>query len=153
MKTIDIETAIAREFNYRNNLIVPCVSWGFDIHECDILICSKAGYLTEIEIKISKSDLLAEKKKAHKHNDNRIKSFYYAVPIEMKDYAIELIPENAGLLSARKSESGLVTIKTEKNCIPNKNAKPIEIYEQYKLARLGAIKIWTLKEKLKLKYK
>jgi len=40
MNSQDIEIAIANLFNPRKNLIIPRVSWGFAIHECDVLIVS-----------------------------------------------------------------------------------------------------------------
>ena len=48
---IKMEIAIARSWNYRRHLIVPNVSWGFGVHECDLLVISPSGYATEIEIK------------------------------------------------------------------------------------------------------
>jgi len=66
LKTSDIEFAVAKYFNFRKNLIVPNVSWGFNIHECDLLIVRKSGYAIEVEIKISKSDFKADFKKIHK---------------------------------------------------------------------------------------
>ena len=44
-------------FNYRANLIVPNISWGLGLHECDLLVLTSSGYATEIEIKVSKADL------------------------------------------------------------------------------------------------
>lgn len=46
-----IELGLAQYFNFRNNVIVPNVSWGLLNHEADLLILNKSGYLTEIEIK------------------------------------------------------------------------------------------------------
>lgn len=66
MKTIELEIAIMEYFGIRQNLIVPNVSWGMNgLHECDVLILSKAGYATEVEIKISKPDLLKDRDKKH----------------------------------------------------------------------------------------
>jgi len=60
--TPEMECALAGWFDYRQNLIVPCVYWGvgYYTHECDLLIVSRAGYVTEVEIKISRSDLRAD---------------------------------------------------------------------------------------------
>ena len=72
--THKIEVALANHFNYRLNLIVPNISWGaFIWHECDLFIVSKAGYCTEIEIKISKSDLKKDFEKKHNHESDKIK--------------------------------------------------------------------------------
>jgi len=70
-------------------------------HECDMLIVTKNRYLTEVEIKISLSDLKADFKKEHQHKDENIKNFYYAFPEEMKEKALELIPEECGILLSK----------------------------------------------------
>ena len=60
---------LANYWGIRNNIIVPNVSWGMLDYEADLLIMNKTGYVTEIEIKRSWSDFLADFKKdevAHK---------------------------------------------------------------------------------------
>ena len=60
--TLEMETLLMNHFNYLQNIIVPNVSNGIFhkehgwLHECDLLVLSKANYATEIEIKISKAD-------------------------------------------------------------------------------------------------
>ena len=57
--TIEIEEAVARKFGVRTNIIVPNVSWGLPgMHECDLFIIKMSGYGVEVEIKISKADIL-----------------------------------------------------------------------------------------------
>ena len=50
-------------FSCSKYLVVPRIRWAIDRidHECDLLAMSKTGYLHEIEIKVSRSDLLADK--------------------------------------------------------------------------------------------
>jgi len=67
--TIEIEERVAQYFGPRECIIVPNISWGINIHECDLLIIRKSGYGIEVEIKISKSDLIADAKKGHHHHD------------------------------------------------------------------------------------
>ncbi len=78
-----IELAIMNypDFNFRQNLIVFRATnfSGVVNHECDCLIMTKAGYLTEIEIKRSYSDFLNDFKKDHVHDDDRIKEFYFPI--------------------------------------------------------------------------
>ncbi len=67
--TPEMECALAAFFDSRANLIVPRVHWGMaDLHECDLLMVSKVGYVTEIEIKITRADL---KKDAEKEKRQR----------------------------------------------------------------------------------
>ena len=93
MKTLDMEIAVMKHFDIVQNLIVPNISWGISgLHECDILSLSKAGYATEIEIKISKADLMSDKKKEHGHRHRYIANLYFCVPSFLKQIALEEIP-------------------------------------------------------------
>ena len=116
-------------------------------HECDMLIVTKNHYLTEVEIKISLSDLKADFKKKHQHKDENIKNFYYAFPAEMKEKAIELIPEEAGILIAIKKHlnSGYEYRDIECYRKPkiNKEAKPINDIVLSKIYRLGYLRYWN----------
>jgi len=64
----------------RQNIVVPNCNWGFLNHEADLLVMSKAKYLTEIEIKRTWADFMADFKKRHTHFDKKLAHFYYAVP-------------------------------------------------------------------------
>jgi hypothetical protein len=151
--TIEMEEAIARKFGVRTNIIVPNVSWGLPyMHECDLFIIKMSGYAVEVEIKISKSDLLADFKKGHSHKDrlNRIKEFYYAFPESMLKTCEEMIPKDIGIITCRRSDWGkkLIYASFHRNPVPIKNARKLTIEEQFKVARLGTMRIWTLKNKI-----
>lgn len=160
MTTPEMEKLIYWYFEKSSLVIVPKVSgnnWWFDSetmiwknivnHECDILIVSKNQYLTEVEIKISLSDLKADFKKEHQHKDENIKNFYYAFPEEMKDKAIELIPEEVGILIAVKKHlnSGYEYRDIECYRKPkiNKEAKPINDIVLSRIYRLGYLRYWN----------
>lgn len=142
ISTEEIESVIANHFGVRTNLIVPNISWGFGIHECDLLIVSKAGYCTEVEIKISAADLKKDLSKGHKHKSNKIKYLYFAIPSYLANY-VEFIPVNAGIF--------VITSKHRVFCIAkpvqNSSCRAITLQEQYEVARLGALRIWGLKNK------
>ena len=116
-------------------------------HECDMLIVTKNHYLTEVEIKISLSDLKADFKKKHQHKDENIKNFYHAFPAEMKEKAIELIPEEAGILIAVKkhlhSGQEYRAIECYRKPKINKEAKPINDIVLSKIYRLGYLRYWN----------
>lgn len=114
-------------------------------HECDMLIVTKNRYLTEVEIKISLSDLKADFKKEHQHKDENIKNFYYAFPEEMKEKALELIPKDCGILIAVKKECGTPYRKIECYRKPkiNKEAKPINDIVLLRIYRLGYLRYWN----------
>lgn len=162
MNTPEMEKLIYWYFKENSLIIVPKVSgnnWWLDTeanpmiwknivnHECDMLIVSKNCYLTEVEIKISLSDLKADFKKKHQHKDENIKNFYYAFPEEMKEKAIELIPEEAGILIAIKKHlnSGYEYRDIECYRKPkiNKEAKPINDIVLSKIYRLGYLRYWN----------
>src|SRR6185295_5183274 len=95
--------------------VVSNVSWGLLPWEADIIACSKSGFLTEVEIKVSLSDWKADFQK-HKFKDQsftkRIKKFYYAAPIELAIRYPEIeMPPFAGVLGV--AEYGGVKILKE----------------------------------------
>ena len=152
MTSNEIEICLANHFGYRQNQIVPNVSYGLGLHEVDLLIVSKSGYCTEIEIKVSISDLKADFKKEHHHKSKKIKYFYYAIPEELKEKALPLIPEHAGLIVVKAHtlnvwEASYCSIV--KSPIVNKNARTLTSDELIKLGHLASMRIWTLKEHLK----
>lgn len=149
MKTIDLEVAMMSSLNMKQNIVVPNVSWGIwdagrPLHECDILVLTRNRYAMEIEIKISKADLLQDKNKLHGHNHNLIARFYFAVPEDLGDYALKNIPERSGLYVVYHQND----CKLVRKCQRNKYALQWTEKQQLKLAHLGCMRILTLKKKL-----
>jgi len=140
ISTEEIEFAIANHFGIRTNLVVPNVSWGLGVHECDLLICSKAGYCTEIEIKRSAADLKKDRDKHHSHKSKKIKYLYFAIPSYLCKY-IEYIPLNAGIFVITSTGRVFCLAKP----VQNKDCRALTVQEQYEMARLGALRIWNLK--------
>lgn len=149
MKTLQMEIALMKELNVRINIIVPNVSFGMclggkSLHECDLLSLSKSNYATEIEIKVSKSDLLKDKLKKHGHKHGHIKTLWFAVPEKLKEVALSEIPERAGLYIVKNN----MKVYVVKNPIINKKAKKWTEKERVQLLRLGAMRILTLKNNI-----
>ena len=144
----DVEIAVARLYGWRQCFIVPNVSWGLNfIHELDMLVISSSGYATEIEIKVSLSDLKADQKKKHTHYSQRIKYFYFAVPEGLQKKALELIPDRAGLIVVReKSKFRQPRTFIAKTAEVNKCAQKLTESDLIKLGKLAAMRIWSLKE-------
>jgi len=88
-------------FYIRSHYVVPNVSWGLGFnHELDLLSISKEGRIgTEIEIKVSKSDLKKDLEKLHGHYDARIRLLYFAGPIELEKAFFEFAPPKAGIIT------------------------------------------------------
>ena len=158
----EIEVALAKKFDYIRNLVVFNVNgWSEKLpiyHECDMLSMSKRGYLTEVEIKRTWSDFLADFKKTHKH-DNRgiIKYFYYCIPKDMLEKAYDKLSEN------NVTYSGIITYNEDLYFETHpyrskdgskifdfkmKSFKALDEEGRFELARLGAIRIVGLKEKI-----
>lgn len=143
----EIELTIADFYDIRKNIIIPNISYGFDyMHECDIFILKPSGYCTEIEIKRSISDLKADFKKKHTHKDNRIKNFYYCIPEQLIEKALEIIPKDAGILECYFS--GKLRCRIYRESVSNKEARKLTEDEKVKLMRLAYMRIWSMKKKL-----
>ena len=158
MKAIEIEVAIMRYFGIRQNIIVPNVFWGINglYYECDIVKLTKSNYATEVEIKVSKSDIKRDKNKRYGHSSRLFKYLYFAVPEELIDYAITEIPEKAGLFAIRKRRAmydfekkpysyKVIEVKKPKF---RKNCLKWTAEQRQQLLRLGTMRILGLKEKL-----
>jgi len=143
--TKEIEIAVAEFFGVRKNVIVSNVFWGMFPYELDLCILNKGFYATEVEIKISKSDLKADSKKWHRHdqNYNYIKYLWFAMPEKMKGCE-DMVPQNAGIFFV--SKNGFVNIFRKP--ISNKLAKKWDMEKAFKLGRLGSMRTWDLKWKL-----
>lgn len=149
---IEVMLATSDEFDFRRNLFVTNVDWGLLNHEADVVVMSKNGYLTEIEIKRSKEDLRADFKKKHKHEDERIKNFYFCVPEALKKECLELCEEYGYNINGIITYTEDARFEFEK--IPKWiNARKLFLEEQLQLARLGCMRIVTLKKRIIKKWK
>jgi hypothetical protein len=162
MKTLDMEIAVMAYFNPRQNIIVPNVTgagvnFGYVdyLHECDVLALSRSGYATEVEIKVSKSDLKKDLQKQHAHDNKFIKQLYFAVPRNLVETAIDLLPENIGILcvECRPFWKGKVaehpSAEVIRGAIPRKDARKWNEAQRNQLMRLGVLRILGLKRKIR----
>ena len=154
MTTLEMEIALMGYLDVRQNIVVPNPSWGIPgLHECDLLKISALGYAVEIEIKISKADLLKDKLKWHGHNNYLIADLYFAVPEKLKEIALKEIPERAGLFIVCKKYNNYYKrwiTYVDKIRKPRRRKPAIKwpLDLQLKLAKLGCMRILGLKEKL-----
>jgi hypothetical protein len=167
MKTIEIEEAVARMFGIRQNLIVPNISWGLGLHECDLLIVRKSGCAVEVEIKISLADLKKDARKRHNHIDrhNRIGHLYFAVPEKLLGVAERYAPASAGIIVVAPTNQfngyedddwvqgealyiSKLRAYIHRPAIKRKNSGKLTEAEINYVARLGCMRIWNLKAKL-----
>ena len=164
MTTLDIELGLLKHFDFRKKLILPRISWGAGLHECDMIMLSNSGYATEIEIKITKQDLKNDALKKHTHNSDKIKYFYFAFPTKVfKEDFLQYIPEHAGILLLEHymgrhctykngkyiwTDKELTRVNEYRQPKGNKNARKWEDKEISNLMRLGCLKIYGLKENI-----
>ena len=136
----DIEEALANYFDWRDKLVIPRVSFGFSLHhEADMLVMSKNGYLTEIEIKVSKADLKQDLKKIPpRHGGKLIKAVYFAVPTGFED-VYNFIDQEYGIIEVKTGK----WVHIHRPAKINKQALKLTSELQFRLARLGAIKMWA----------
>lgn len=152
MTTLDLEICLMSFFNIRHNIIVPNISWGIaNLHECDLLVLSRSNYATEVEIKISRADLLKDKKKKHGHKHNHIARLYYAVPEKLVELALDEIPSRAGLIVCKEitcKNGSTIYAKKIRECKRNMKAHQWSEKEKVKLCHLGTMRILGLKKKI-----
>lgn len=165
VKCIDLEIAIMRQFNGRQNLIVPNVTnmMGVVKFETDMLVLTKCGYAYGFEIKVSRADLKADFKKPQhtkigemmngrtgmERYYGKFKHFYYAVPEQIKEMALELIPPFCGLwVLYREKYPGPSKFYLAKEAKILFNYKWSES-DQFYIAKLGTMRLLGLKEALR----
>lgn len=153
----EIEVALAKHdrFHYLRNIVVyNIIGWSEKLplwHECDMLVLSKAGYLTEIEIKRSWRDFLADFKKTHSHKDlggGMVKCFFYCVPECIKDKCEQKIAELGVECSGVITYTEDLYIKVPSSFKLMKKYRKLTPEEQFTVARLGAVRVISLKNKL-----
>lgn len=103
--------ALARHFDWFQNRMMP--EWEIDGGQADLLFISRAGYATEIEIKISLSDWNHDRDKK-KWNSARphVARFFYAVPEHLADKIPDWIDPAVGVLAVRVNRYGYAAVRT-----------------------------------------
>jgi hypothetical protein len=123
-------------------MMVPNVSWGLilGLHECDILRVTDSRYAHEIEIKISKADLIADKKKRHGHSHELLRTLTFAIPEDLYGPCYEHIPSHAGILTV--DEYGRCT--EQRKPMIDKGARKLTEKEYLKVGKLASMRIWKM---------
>lgn len=149
INTLDLEIAMLDRFDYFVNTVVTNTSGGQNLHECDVLSVTKSGYATEVEIKVSRSDLMRDKHKEHRHESNLIKYFYFCVPEHLQKIALKEIPERCGLIVAGYNEKNQLWTYKVKEAMKNSTAVKWDINRILRLTRIGNIRLRNLKAKIR----
>lgn len=146
----EMELLVSDYFGYRENLIVPNISFGLLNHEADLLILRPSGWAEEVEIKVTKADIKRDLLKCNGrgHRSSKlVHKLWFAVPMELT--TAPEIPEHAGILGAIYDEhlhySRLIAVRAPQL---NKAAVKPSPAQVLQMLRLGTMRIWTLKLKL-----
>lgn len=92
--------ALARHFNWWQNKMIS----EFAVDGCreDLVVVSRAGYATVIEIKVTRADWQADRNKGRWPSE-RIARFFYAVPHDLFKAGIpNHVPDFCGILTVRQ---------------------------------------------------
>lgn len=141
-------------FDYRTHICVPNLSHSFVAWEMDLAVLTPAGYLTEVEIKVSKSDLCRDfqKKKWNRphwaaEHAKLVRAFYYAVPVALAEEALKM-PERFGVIEVGGWGPAGQRCKVRRKAETNRAAKPFSEADQLKLMRLAYIRYWSRETEL-----
>lgn len=151
----EIEVALAESqyFDFVKNIVAFNVNGESSLlplgHECDMLVMSKSGYLTEIEIKRSWSDFKADFKKGHHHEGNGlIKRLYYAVPYSIAKKVSDYIVENHISCDGVYYYTEDLFVRQYIGYVNHKDFRKLTTDEQFQVARYGAMRCVMLKKKI-----
>ena len=145
-----IQKAIAKGF-WKSNICIPNVLMftanGF--YEADLIMISKADYVTEVEIKTTILDFQADFKKKQFHNSPEVRRFYYAFPERMyKTYEQEIYPMlnelGIGIITVVLSKNGPVPRIVLEPSVIRSNQK-LTPKRKYELMKIGCMKWFTRK--------
>lgn len=146
VEEIQLALLTCDSFHPRRNIAVGNVSHGLLSYEADLLVMSKAGYLTEIEIKRTWEDFRADFRKKHSHDDEIINGLYYCVPNELATKVVDFLDEKeygvSGVIGYTE-EKQLHWYRTEFGFLKSHSSgRKLFLEEQLQLARLGAMRVW-----------
>lgn len=150
-------------FHHKCLIVVPNCTWPGA--ECDLLAVRPDLRLVDVEIKISRSDLKADKDKEkwlhpwdfREHGWRRaqpgerervqwpakIWKHYYALPKDIwKDELAEDISPMSGILLMRERDDGRVSTMVHRQAKPNRDAMAICPEDAIHLARLASVRMW-----------
>jgi len=139
---LEIEIALVKYFNPHVCTILPNAYYALGFkYELDLLVISNRLHGVEVEIKVSKTDIVRDLKKKHCHDDPRLKHVYFAIP-EILVPSIVHIPYHFGVLCVLRDGS---VRKIRSAAVINSSYlfDPGEISEIF---RLTYLRFWSAKE-------
>lgn len=149
IKTVEMELAVAN-FMYKKGAEAVISKTNFLRYEADILSVTKSHYLTEVELKVSKSDFMADFKKRHGHSSKLTKYLYYSVTTDLVELAKEKLKPSVGIIEVYRDPRYHTIIRCKVIREPEiRSNKPLTDKQIIDLYRLGCYKEWGFKAKNK----
>lgn len=150
-----ITIALARWFNWFNNRVMT--EWDIGGGRADLIVISRAGYVTEVEIKVSRYDWEQDRTKrkwltepdlaqrvVYGSRDD-ISRFFYAVPETIVGFVPEWIPEGVGVLMIRRRKSGGDSVVQVRPAARRKGAKKLNEQEWERIQTNCYMRYWRIK--------
>jgi len=144
-----IQNALYRHvLSKQHNFIIPNIYLGSS--EADLISVTKAGYINEYEIKITRSDFKADFKKSKhsflKDRQKTFRSYFWFVAPEGLISSDE-IPEYAGFMVVRKGErSGWVCREIKRP--PRLSAKKINAWQKDQILTAYMYRFWNMRDRV-----
>lgn len=132
--------AIAHSYDwFRNQMMTEYEVGG---GRADLVMISKSGYLTEFEIKISRSDWAADAHKAKWRKPRPyVKRFFYALPLELTAEIPDWVRPEAGIIGVHLSERGLPHMRLVRAARPQR-AQPMPEPARRRLLESAYYRFW-----------
>lgn len=133
----------------RNNVIVPNVSWGMGIsYEADLVVVNRQGFATEYEIKRSYSDFVADFCKKVKMRTKPRGCIDSITCFHCQREIAEVFLQRNGIEMPAVlfyDDNGKITSNGKASYMGS--GRKMFLEEQLKLARLGVMRYWNLRDK------
>lgn len=137
------EAVVAGVFPIPRHLCVANVAWSMLSYEADLIAVTDRGYVIEVEVKVSLTDLKRDAAKAKWRSRDfreKVSRFYYAMPAALweKTAAQACVPEFAGVIVVGDDRRARVIREAKRQ-----EARALNDRERYDLARVGSFRAWS----------
>lgn len=159
-------------WHHKHLMMIPKCHWTG--HECDVMTVTENLRIIDIEIKISRADLRADKDKEkwyHRYNwrldgpqvkkdlgadvqrrrewPQKVWKHYVAVPESVwKDDLFEMLSPQSGVILLRHNTSGKVVARMLRQAKPNRDAETLSAEQVMNIARLATLRMWDAYEQV-----
>ena len=136
-----IVAALASRFWFNNTVMTE---WEIDGGRADLVVISKALYLTEIEIKVTATDWKKDGKKIKWTTPLRphVARFFYCVPAFLVESAPPDLPEGVGILSIVTTRRGYDRVREVRKAKRLKGSKKLTEKDVAAIYKASYFRFW-----------